>query len=233
MTDTATDTPPAPSARSKLAAAAAKRSGRTVRRTTTAKKATGSRAAAAAKRGKHADRIAPAIKAGAAFFAAKSPVRAEIIKNAADPFADALDRVAAEDPRVDALLMKIGGLFGKGGAWGELGTVTLSTAGALMLAGGTAPAGPLGMVLAMLAGSVVHEAATTVAARMAQDELYAQGRDEAPQLSRVLEITAELLAPKSPPAPAEQSAAGDGTNTDGYADVPLVDERGHVPVWAQ
>lgn len=238
MTDTAA-APPATDTRSRLAAAAAKRAGKTVRRTSTAKRPTTSRAAAAAKRGKHADRIAPAIKAGAAFWAIKSPVRAAILVRQADPFAAALDKVAAEDPRVDALLVKIGGLFGKSGAWGELGTITFSTAGALMLAGGTAPAGPLGMVLAMLAGPIVQAAATDAAYGMIADQLAAQSIDATPDPAHVAQLAAELLAPKSPPAPDEQPAAGDDTDTDGYVaagyglgyEAPTAGDRGHVPVW--
>lgn len=196
---------PAPTGvRAKLVAAAGKTSARKTTRRPVKRTPTSSRAATAAKKGKHADRIAPAIKLGAGFLAGRSPVRAAIIIRQADPFAAALDRVAAEDPRVDALLVRIGGWFGKGGAWGELGSVTLTTAGALMIAGGTVPAGPAGMVLAMLAGQLVQGAAHDAAAGIAAAELDATyGPDQWPDgvsvdPMRVAAIAAQLLTP--PPA---------------------------------
>lgn len=176
-----TTTPEAPAqeplspVRQKLLTAAA-RSGRTTR----ARKATPRKVSAAPKsrndraaaRGKYANRIAPAIKAGAAIVAFRDPVAARIIQLRADPFAASLDKVAAEDPRVDALLSRVSGWFGKGGAWSELGRESALMAGGIMLASGRAPtSGPAGMVLSLFAGAVVQQATKEVAWTMALSEM--------------------------------------------------------------
>jgi hypothetical protein len=200
--------------RAKLAAAA-KRAGAsstTRRRTTTTRKTpTQSRNAKAAARGKYANRIAPAVKAGASLIGWRDPVAAAVIQLRADPWAAALDKVAAEDPRVDALLAKVSGLFGKGGAWGEFGKETSLMVGGLLVAGGRVPLqGPAGMVMAMFAGGLVQQATMTVAQNMAEDELtrlHGPDHDVTPDPQRVaffaqsLEIErAEKVAARTRPA---------------------------------
>lgn len=186
--------------RSKLAAAAAKAGTRrtTTRRRTAAKKTTPSvsRADRAAKRGKYADRIAPAVKAGASLLAWRNPVAAKVITLRADAWAASLDAVAAEDPRVDALLAKISGLFGKGGAWGKFGQESALMVGGVMVASGTAPlTGPAGMVLAMFAGTLVEHATMSVAYDLAWQEGIQAGADPedfVPSAARLAELVAQL-----------------------------------------
>lgn len=231
--DTAGDAPT--STRTRLAAAAAKRATKT-RRTTTRKSPAVSRNATAAKRGKYAARISSGIKTGAKLLGAARPVHAAIIAAQADEFADALDEVAAEDARVAALLDRVSGAFGKGGAWGKLGGVVVSTGGALMLASGTVPAGPAGIVLAFLAGEIVQAAAMDAAADIVRREAAAAGID--PDPARVPLIAAALLAPKAPPADELGDELGDEERGYGLgydspaAGVPTVDEREHRPAWA-
>lgn len=221
----AVDEAPAPtSARARLAAAAAKRTSKstTAKRTSTRKPV--ARNAAAAKRGKYAPRVVGAIRTGAALLSTTRPVHAAIIDRQAEAFAEALDEVAAEDARVAAFLDKVSGALGKGGAWGKLAAVTASTAGALMLASGTVPAGPAGMALAFLAGEVVNGAALDAAEKIARREHEAGGPPPTPE--RVAAIAAGLLAPP-PPAP-----AGDELGDELGAGVPTVEERDNRPAWA-
>lgn len=222
---TATDEPtteiPVSDVKTRLRAAAAKRTTKP-RRTSTRRTAPVSRNATAARRGKYAPRIVPAIAAGAALLSVRNPVGGAIIARQAEPFAAALDRVAAEDPRVDAFLAKISGVFATGGAWGELGQVTLTTAGAMMLAAGTTPSGPAGMLLAFVAGSLVQEAAKDAAHKLIAAN-YEQGfgpdRDTWPPIdpAHVARVAAELLAPKDPPPPPEDA---DEDADEDPADVP-------------
>lgn len=187
--------------RTKLAAAAARAGARKAapRRRTTAKKttATTSRNERAAKRGKYADRIAPAVKTGASLLAWRNPVAGRVIAMRADAWAASLDAVAAEDPRVDALLGKISGMFGKGGAWGKFGQETALMAGGVVVASGRAPlTGPAGMVLALFAGSLVEQATSSVAADLAFDEGVRAGADPdefVPNPARVAQIAADLI----------------------------------------
>lgn len=187
--------------RTKLAAAAARAGARkaTPRRRTTAKKTTPttSRNERAAKRGKYADRIAPAVKAGASLLAWRNPVAGRVIAMRADAWAASLDAVAAEDPRVDALLGKISGLFGKGGAWGSFGQETALMMGGVVVATGRAPlTGPAGMVLALFAGSLVEQATMSVATDLAFDEGVKAGADPetfAPHPARIAEIANALM----------------------------------------
>lgn len=170
--------------RTKLAAAAARAGARKAapRRRTTAKKTTTStisRNERAAKRGKYADRIAPAVKSGAALLAWRNPVAGRVIELRADAWAASLDRVAAEDPRVDALLAKISGIFGKSGAWGDFMKENALMVGGVMVATGRAPlTGPPGMILAMFAGALVEQATMTVARDNADREWIAGGGED-------------------------------------------------------
>lgn len=190
--------------RQKLAAAAARAGTRTTtraRKTTTARKpvttATKSRNDRAAARGKHSARIAPAVKAGASLLAWRNPVAGRVIALRADAWAASLDGVAAEDPRVDAILTRIAGMFGKGGAWGDFGKETALMVGGVMVANGRAPlTGPAGMVLAMFAGGLVEQATTSVATDLAYSEGIAAGADPetfTPFSGRVAEIAADLV----------------------------------------
>lgn len=186
--------------RQKLAAAAARAGTRTTtRRKPPARKATTptkSRNDRAAARGKHSARIAPLVKGGASLLAWRNPVAGRVIALRADAWAAALDGVAAEDPRVDAFLTKVSAWFGKGGAWGDLGTETALMVGGVMVATGRAPlTGPAGMVLAMFAGGVVEVATTSVATDLAYAEGIAAGADPdefVPSPGRVAEIAKQL-----------------------------------------
>jgi hypothetical protein len=170
--------------RTKLAAAAARAGARkaTPRRRTAAKKTTTptvSRNERAAKRGKYADRIAPAVKSGAALLGWRNPVAGRVIELRADAWAASLDRVAAEDPRVDALLAKISGIFGKSGAWGGFMKENALMVGGVMVATGRAPlTGPPGMILAMFAGALVEQATMAVARDNADREWVAGGGED-------------------------------------------------------
>lgn len=216
--------------RQKLLSAAA-RSGRTARarkatprKVTTAPKSRNDRAAA---RGKYQNRIAPAIKAGATLYAYRDPVAARIIQLRADPFAASLDKVAAEDPRVDALLSRVSGWFGKGGAWSELGRESALMAGGIMLASGRAPStGPAGMVLAMFAGAVVQQATKEVAASMAVDEMERRyGLDDETWPDGVhAEITAQIIAALEQQR-AEKAARVVSPDADEDEPAPPADER--------
>lgn len=196
--------------RTKLAAAAARAGARKAapRRRSTAKKTTPtvSRAQRAANRGKYADRIAPAVKSGAMLLAWKNPVAGRVIALRADAWAASLDAVAAEDPRVDAFLSKISGLFGKGGAWGKFGQESALMVGGVMVATGRAPlTGPAGMVLALFAGSLVEQATTAVATDLAYDEGVRNGADPEefqPPAHRVAEIAAALMQERTDKAAA-------------------------------
>lgn len=188
--------------RTKLAAAAARAGARkaTPRRKTTPRKATPavSRNATAAKRGKYAQRIAPAVKSGAALLSWRNPVAGRVIAMRADAWAASLDGVAAEDPRVDAFLSRVSSWFGKGGAWGDFGKETALMVGGVMVATGSAPmTGPAGMVLAMFAGGLVEQATMTVAYDLAFDEGVKAGlvvdEDWVPAPARVQEIATALV----------------------------------------
>jgi hypothetical protein len=173
---------PVPSVRTKLAAAAAKAGTRraTTRRRTAAKKTTPavSRNERAAKRGKYADRIAPAVIGGAALLSWRNPVAGRVIAMRADAWAASIDKVAAEDARVDAFLSRVTGVFGKGGAWGTFGQETALMVGGVMVATGRVPlTGPAGMVIAMFAGALVEQATMSVATGMAYDNGVKAGMD--------------------------------------------------------
>lgn len=207
--------------RQKLAAAAARAGTRTTRarRTTTARKAAPrksvSRNDRAAARGKHSARIAPAVKSGAMLLSWRNPVAGRVIALQADAWAASLDAVAAEDPRVDAFLTRISGLFGKGGAWGDFGKETALMVGGVMVATGRVPlTGPAGMVLAMFAGGLVEQATTAVAMDVAWREAVEAGADPdegvAVSPERLEQIRAALLqeradkvAARTAPAPTD------------------------------
>lgn len=214
--------------RQKLAAAAARAGTRTTRRKTTPRKAaarkpasTTSRNDRAAARGKHSARIAPAVKSGAALLAWKDPIAGRVIELQADAWAASLDRVAAEDPRVDALLTRISGFFGKGGAWGDFGKETALMVGGVMVATGRVPlTGPGGMVLAMFAGGLVEQATSAVAMDIAYKEAIDAGADPEGAVGinpeRLEQIFQELrqqradkVAARFTPAPADEDEGGD------------------------
>jgi hypothetical protein len=210
--------------RQKLAAAAARAGTRTTRaRKTTARKAaprkpTVSRNDRAAARGKHSARIAPAVKSGAALLSWRNPIAGRVISLQADAWAASLDAVAAEDPRVDALLTRISGFFGKGGAWGEFGKETALMVGGVMVATGRVPlTGPGGMVLAMFAGGLVEQATQQVAYDTAYSEFAAAGdltADGDPVnaqyfAQRVAEIAAGLLQERADKIAARFTPAAD------------------------
>lgn len=208
----ATDSP----VRSKLVAAAARAGARKAaprRRTTTPRKTTGttSRNERAAKRGKYADRIAPAVKSGAALLSWKNPVAGRVIALRADAWAASLDGVAAEDPRVDALLSRISGMFGKGGAWGKFGQESALMAGGIMVATGRAPlTGPAGMILAMFAGALVDQATTSVATDIAFADAVRQGADPdtyVPDPRDVAAVAAQLVQERQDKAAARMATA--------------------------
>lgn len=206
--------------RQKLAAAAARAGTRTTRRKATPRKAaarkpasTTSRNDRAAARGKHSARIAPAVKSGAALLSWRDPVAGRVIALQADAWAASLDAVAAEDPRVDALLTRISGWFGKGGAWGDFGKESALIVGGVMVAKGRVPlTGPAGMVLAMFAGGLVDQATASVAHDLAYQEAIEAGGfhpDDGPTIladrveyfrALLLEQRAEKAARVVPPA---------------------------------
>jgi hypothetical protein len=214
--------------RTKLAAAAARAGARkaTPRRKTTARKPTVSRNAQAAKRGKYANRIAPAVKSGAALLSWRNPVAGRVIALRADAWAASLDGVAAEDPRVDAFLERVSGWFGKGGAWGDFAKENALMIGGVMVASGNAPmTGPAGMVLAMFAGALVDQATHSVAYDMAFTEgmdagYLATDEDWTPSPARVAEIAATLVQ-----ARADQAAARLVPQTPAESDEPASDEQ--------
>lgn len=155
----------------------------TTRRTTrpakaAPKKQAPSRAESAAKRGKYADRIVGAIKSGCAILGLRRPVEAAIIETRAESWAAALDRVAAEDKRVDAFLQKVSGFFGKGSAWGDLAGETAITGSALMLSMGAVPTGPVGMAVAFMGGSVVEAGVQRAAQILGERDATAAGYGE-------------------------------------------------------
>lgn len=217
--------------RTKLAAAAARAGARKAapRRRTTARKTSpaASRNERAAKRGKYADRIAPAVKSGAALLSWKNPVAGKVIALRADAWAASLDAVAAEDPRVDALLQKISGLFGKGGAWGKLGQESALMVGGVMVATGRVPlTGPAGMVLALFAGALVEQATMSVAYDLAYQEAVRNGADPdgmfEPSSGRVAEIAVQLTQERADKA-AERLVPAD----DVIEEFPDVAPQGH------
>lgn len=119
------------------------------------------------------------MKSGAALLAWRNPVAGRVIELRADAWAASLDRVAAEDPRVDALLAKVSGIFGKSGAWGDFMKENALMVGGVMVATGRAPlTGPPGMILAMFAGALVEQATMAVAQDNADREWVAGGGED-------------------------------------------------------
>jgi hypothetical protein len=181
---TAPTTETEPSVASPLGALRAVRQTRTTnRRKPTARKATPrkatttSRADGAAKRGKYADRIVGAIKTGCAVLSTRAPVQAAILMERAQPIAEAIERVAEEDKRVDAFIQKISSFFGKSTAWGELGGEVAVTGAALALSVGAVPAGPVGLAMAFIAGEALEAGLWSASRREAEKSLRAQGVD--------------------------------------------------------
>lgn len=144
-------------------------------RKATPRKATTSRAEGAAKRGRYADRIVGAIKTGCALLSVRAPVQAAIVMERAQPLADAIERVAAEDKRVDAFLQKVSGFFGKSSAWGELGGEVGVTAAAIAMSVGAVPTGPVGIAMAFIAGEALDAGLWSASRREAEKTLSAQG----------------------------------------------------------
>jgi len=216
--------------RARLRAAAGNR--RTTTRKTTPRKATPraapSRAARAAAKGKYAPRFAPLVKSGAAIVAMRNPVAARVIQLRADPLFDALDAVAAEDSRVDALLSRLSALFGKGGAWGRLGQETAVMGAGLLLATGMTPTGAAGVMLTMFAGGIVSAATYDVALQAAAKEAQMSGRVDSAgnpivDPARVEQLVDQLMSEQEAKrtARAEQAAAADVVDDDqDHADTP-------------
>lgn len=100
----------------------------------------------------------PYVRTGVRMIAGGDPLKREILLHAADEFGPILDRMAAEDPKVAALLDRLGKFAAPGGAKGEAVGLIVKTGGALLLASGRVPGGPPGLVLAMLAGAAVESA---------------------------------------------------------------------------
>lgn len=130
------------------------------------------------------------------------PVRQAILFERAAALGPIIDRLAAEDPRVAQALERLSGLFGRGGAWAELGGWAVSTAGALALTTGYAHP-----ILAMLCGGMVEQATMKAAFAVGEQEARAAGRVDSlgnvmidPR--RVEQIHAELVAGMRP-APAD------------------------------
>lgn len=167
----------APVTPSPLAGLRAVRQARTTNRRNPPKKAaprkaaTTSRADGAAKRGRYADRIVASIKSGCAVLGVRAPVQAAIIESRAEPIAQALERVANEDKRVDALLQKISALFGKGTAWSTLAGEGVVLGAALALSAGVVPPGLPGVAVAFLGGELLDAGLWAAARREAAKDL--------------------------------------------------------------
>lgn len=145
--------------------------------------------------------IATGIKTVAGFAAPRYPLHSSIVVRQADSLGPIIDRLAAEDERVRAFIEKVGGLFGKGGAWGELAGWAFATGGALAVASGVE-----NPILSLISANLVQESATDAAVRIAQAEALSAGQvDEGgmPYVdpARVQFIVDALLAPKPKPEP--------------------------------
>jgi hypothetical protein len=170
------DAPPEPLAVAGLRAVRQARKTTPRRKTATTRRApTSSRADAAAKRGKYVDRIVGAIKTGCAVLSVRAPIQAGIIMERAEPLAEALQRVADEDKRVDAFLSKVSGWFGKSTAWGELGGQVATAGAAVALSVGAVPVGPVGMALAFLGGELLDAGVRRAAVDAAKADLKRAG----------------------------------------------------------
>lgn len=204
ITDAVVSAPPPRNAR--LAAAARNARGRkTAPRKATARKApaNASRNAKAAARGKYANQIVPGAKlVGSMAF--RDPVQQEIVGAIVEDWAASLDRLAAQDTRVDAVLSKIAGVAGSGGAWGDFAIHTAVGISAMTLAAGRTPGGPAGAVMVVLGGQLVTAATAAAAERLATEEAAAAGQDAADPW-RVQQIHGELLATRD--AKREERAA--------------------------
>lgn len=181
---TAPDPEPAPVTPSPLAGLRAVRQARqstkraAPRKTAPRKAPATSRADGAAKRGKYADRIIGSIKTGCALLYGRMPVQAGIIEMQAEPIALAIERVATEDKRVDALLQKVSGFFGKSTAWGELGGQAGVLGAALALSVGAVPTGLPGMAIAFLGGELLDVGLRQAARHKATIDLGRYGVDK-------------------------------------------------------
>lgn len=207
-------------------ARAARTTRRPPARKATPRKPTASRAESAAKRGKYTDRIVGAIKSGAALIGVRNPVRGAIIEARAEPLARALDRVAAEDKRVDAFLTKASGWFGKSSAWGEFGSELGITVSAVVLTTGAIPTGPVGLAVAFLGGSVLNAAIQTAAVRAADDQIAVSYPGEAadPEFRAMLiQQYVQEYTPRLPqPADTEPTAPADPYDDTVVEAVPVV-----------
>jgi hypothetical protein len=203
------------------------------------RKATTSRADGAAKKGRYVDRIVGSVKAGCAVLGVRAPVQAAIIESRAEPIALALERVANEDKRVDALLQKISSIFGKGTAWSELAGEGVVLGAALTLSMGVVPPGLPGIAIAFLGGELLDAGLWAAARREAAKDLErfgivpgVDGYDRAFE-----DATREFYRSFAEriPKPGTQPADGDG-DQDGDADetptlgIPVPDDE--RPAWA-
>lgn len=200
---------------------------RPVKRAPAPKRPPVSRADSAAKKGKYADRIAAGIKTGCALLGTRAPLQARLIEAQAQAWGTALDRVAAEDKRVDALLTTVSGWFGKSSAWGELGGVAAVTTASLLLSTGMTPAGPAGIAVVFLGGKALEQGVRQLAVDQASDLLADNGitpdmPDYAANLTAlanqlVRDMMAEIHA-KSAAARADQLVPDDPTPTTAIPD---------------
>lgn len=154
------------------------------------------------------DTIAGWVKTGAAVWFGRSPVRASILAIKADELGPVLDGIAAEDERVARILTRVANIGKVSGAWGAAGAWAGSTGAAMVLAGGVAPPGVPGMLVAMLGGAVVEQALGVAALRIAEARAHAEGRvDEHGNVTvtpgELDAIMAELAASLRPPPPGE------------------------------
>lgn len=214
-TDTADTPPEEPRVLAGLRAVRASRAGgrRPVRKATTPRKATASRADSAAKRGKYVDRIVGAIKTGCALLSVRAPIQAGILMERAEPIAEALQRVADEDKRVDAFIAKVSGFFGKSTAWGELGGQIGVTGAAMALSAGAVPTGPVGLAIAFIGGELLDAGLHRASLDAATAHLKRLGYDPAaPAQADMLRGVAQeyyehykasIPAPGQAPAPAD------------------------------
>lgn len=171
---------------------------------TAARKSTGP-AAPARGRSRYGDKLVGWAKLGVPMVA-RHPVRQAILLRRVDELGPIVDRLAQEDPRVAQVLERISGLFGRGGAWAELGGWAVTTGGALALTSGYGHP-----VLAMLCGGLVQQAIIDAATQVAWDEAQAQHRvDELgnPIVSsiRVQQLAERLAASMRPAPPADDQA---------------------------
>jgi hypothetical protein len=167
---------PAVDVKERLAAlAASTRTTRRISRRTATKRApkkttSAPKSPAGVRRQKYGDRLVGWAKLGAGTLA-RDPVQRALLVGQAVELGPIIDSLAEEDPRVAAVLDKIVGWFGKGGAWAKLGGWGVATGGALAMTRGYQH--PL---LAMMCGPLVEKTINEAAMNIAAEEAKAAGR---------------------------------------------------------